>query len=114
MSQFIQCMFVFINSTCATLLLAREEGRESLTCFTPQNAAFGVLLRALWPFLLLALACVVLAAASHCSHRPSGICWQAAVCGGLQSVLLFIVQCWTLLSTCVLCAAKHACTMGEA
>ena len=29
MSQFIRCMFVFINRTCVSLQLAGEEGKES-------------------------------------------------------------------------------------
>ena len=50
-------------------------------------------------------------AMTHCSRRPSRMCWLAAVCGRLQSVLpLLIVQCWDLLGKCGLCVAKRACT----
>lgn len=56
----------------------------------------------------------VCGAVTHCSRRPSRVCWLAAVCGRLQSALPLIVQCWALLGKCGLCVAKRACTMGEA
>ena len=47
----------FTVATSSELVATREGGRESLACVVPQNAAFGVLPRALWPLSLLALAC---------------------------------------------------------
>ena len=113
-------MFVFINCTRASFVVgAREGGRKLLACFAPQSAVFGVLQRALWPFLLLlrlfVQGCVALLSqafadllarsgvwrpaecfAAHCSAMPGcaehmwPVCCQACVYDG-RSVIIRIV-----------------------
>ena len=60
---FIQRIFNFISRTCyahaCKFASWRARERELLACFSSQNAACGVLLRAVWLLSLLALACAV-------------------------------------------------------
>ena len=60
---FIQHIFNFISRTCyahaCKFASWRARARELLACFSSQNAACGVLLRAVWLLSLLALACAV-------------------------------------------------------
>ena len=60
---FSQRIFNFISRTCyahaCKFASWRACERELLACFSSQNAAFGVLLRAVWLLMLLALACAV-------------------------------------------------------
>ena len=102
----------FINLTRESLCLAREGGKGISRV---RRAAKRCLWRAAACTVAALAACArVCGAVTHCSHRPSRVCWLAAVCGRLQSVLPLIVQCWALLGKCGLCVAKRACTMGEA
>ena len=91
-----------VSSIARVQVCARRtrEGRESLACVAPQNAALGVLLRATACAVAALAACArECGAMTHCSCGPSRMCWLAAVCGRLQSVLPLTVQtnaglCW--------------------
>jgi hypothetical protein len=106
------CMF-FSSIARVQVPCSAREGRKGIS--RVRRAANRCLWRAAACAVAALAACArVCGAVTHCSHRPSRVCWLAAVCGRLQSVLPLIVQCWALLGKCGLCVAKRACTMGEA
>ena len=113
--RFIQCILLFINRTLANLRLACEEGKRSLVCFALQNAAFGVLLRTLWPFSLLALVCAEgrvapLLSQTFADVMACGGVWRPAECCAAQCAMLgFAEHLWPLCT-----AVKRACTMSKA